>query len=66
MTYWSWHVIARTGVVAIAVHVVEKPIGAQFITDLSPVGMCDVVVAAWHGLILTAMMVVTVNTDMGR
>ncbi len=66
MTYWKWHRIARTGAVVMAVYAVEKPVRAQFIAGLSPVGMRDVVTVVWHGLmlVLTAMMaVVTVNMD---
>ncbi len=67
MMCWSWHVITRTGAVVKVVHVVEKPIGVQFIADLSPVGMTDMVAVAWHGLILilTAMMAVTMSMDLG-
>ncbi len=65
MMYWQWHGIVRTCAVVIVMCVVEKPIGVQFITDLSPFGMHDVVVAAWQGLILTATMAVTVSMDLG-
>ncbi len=68
MMYWKWHGIARTGAVVVAVYAAKKPIRAQFITGLSPVGMRDVVTVVWHGLMLvsTAMMaVVTVNMDLG-
>ncbi len=58
--------IVRTGAVVIAVHVVEKPIRVQFIADLSPIGMVNVVVAAWQGLIPTAMMAVKVSMGLGR
>ncbi len=53
--------------VVMAVYV-EKLIRVQFVTGLSPVGMCDAVTVMWHGLmlVLTAMMVVvTVNMDLG-
>ncbi len=63
MMYW---VIARTDAVVVAVHVVEEPIRVQFVAALSPVGMHDVVIATWHGLIPTVMMAVTVNMDVGR
>ncbi len=65
--HWQWHVITRAGAVVIAVLVVEKLIRVQFVADLSPVGMCDAVAVAWHGLILisTATMAVTVSMDLG-
>ncbi len=67
MTCWSWHMIVKTGAVVIAVHVVGNLIGAQFVADLSQVGMRDGVAAAQHGLILisTVTMAVTVSMDLG-